>query len=225
MKATRHLPVRPADKHHSGQWDTSARVEAGHVDTRHPAPNQVTPGQTHPLPLTQTIRKRNKPMTTNIGTKLKTSTIDTIASVLGRYGLVVVIGWIGALKFAQYEAHQIQPLVANSPFMGWLYHIFPVYPFSALLGVFEVSAAVLLAVKPVAPRLSIVGSVMAILLFLGTTSFLFTTPGLGEPAGGGFPAITLLAEFLLKDIPLLGLSFWTLADSIRAAGQRSTTAR
>jgi uncharacterized membrane protein YkgB len=46
------------------------------------------------------------------------STIDAIASVLGRYGLVVVIGWIGALKFANFEAHQIQPLVAHSPFHG-----------------------------------------------------------------------------------------------------------
>ncbi|HXO52062.1 MAG TPA: DUF417 family protein [Mycobacterium sp.] len=162
-------------------------------------------------------------MTTNIRTVVKTSTVDAIASVLGRYGLVVVIGWIGALKFANYEAHQIQPLVANSPFMGWLYHIFPVYPFSALLGVFEVAAALLIAIKPVAPKLSAIGSVMAILLFLGTTSFLFTTPGVGEVAGGGFPAISLLGEFLLKDIPLLGLSFWTLADSIRAAQQQSTT--
>jgi uncharacterized membrane protein YkgB len=162
-------------------------------------------------------------MTTNVTTVVKTATIDTIASVLGRYGLVIVIGWIGALKFAHYEAYQIQPLVAHSPFMGWLYHLFPVYPFSALLGVFEVAAAFLLAIKPVAPKLSIIGSMMAIVLFLGTTSFLFTTPGLGEPAGGGFPAITLLGEFLLKDIPLLGLSFWTLADSIHAAQQRSTT--
>jgi len=160
-------------------------------------------------------------MTTKVGPIVQTSTIDTVASLLGRYGLVVVIGWIGLLKFANYEAHQIQPLVANSPFMGWLYHIFPVYTFSALLGVFEVTAAVLLAVKPVAPKLSIVGSLLAIVLFLGTTSFLFTTPGLGEPAGGGFPAITLLGEFLLKDIPLLGLSFWTLADAIRATQQRS----
>jgi uncharacterized membrane protein YkgB len=160
-------------------------------------------------------------MTTNVGSIVKTSTIDTVASMLGRYGLVVVIGWIGLLKFANYEAHQIQPLVANSPFMGWLYHIFPVYTFSALLGVFEVTAAVLLAVKPVAPKLSIVGSVLAIVLFVGTTSFLFTTPGIGEPAGGGFPAISLLGEFLLKDIPLLGLSFWTLADSIRATRQGS----
>jgi reactive chlorine resistance protein C len=151
------------------------------------------------------------------------STIDTIGSVLGRYGLVVVIGWIGALKFFNFEAHQIQPLVANSPFMGWLYHIFPVYTFSALLGVFELAAAVLIAVKPIAPRLSALGSVLAVLLFVSTVSFLFTTPGVSEPAGGGFPALSLTGEFLLKDIPLLGLSFWTLADSLRAAKVGSTS--
>jgi uncharacterized membrane protein YkgB len=158
----------------------------------------------------------------SIGRILQVSTIDTVASLLGRYGLVVVIGWIGALKFANFEANQIQPLVANSPFMGWLYDIFSVYTFSALLGVFEVAAAVLLAIKPLFPKLSIVGSVQAIVLFLATISFLFTTPGIGEPAGGGFPALSLIGEFLLKDIPLLGLSFWTLADAIRAVRVRST---
>ena len=94
----------------------------------------------------------------NIGEIVRLSTIDTIASLLGRYGLVIVIGWIGALKFANFEAHQIQPLVANSPFMGWLYGILPVYTFSALLGVFEVTAAVLISIKPLSPKLSIVGS-------------------------------------------------------------------
>ena len=149
--------------------------------------------------------------------RVHVSTLDTAASILGRYGLVIVIGWIGALKFANFEAYQIRPLVANSPFMGWLYSVFPVYTFSALLGVFELTAAVLLAIKPVSPKLSAAGSVLAIVLFLATISFLFTTPGVTEPAGGGFPALSLTGEFLLKDIPLLGLSFWTLADSIRAA--------
>lgn len=149
--------------------------------------------------------------------RVKVSTLDTAASILGRYGLVIVIGWIGALKFANFEAYQIRPLVANSPFMGWLYSIFPVYTFSALLGVFELTAAVLLAIKPVSPKVSAAGSVLAIVLFLATISFLFTTPGVTEPAGGGFPALSLTGEFLLKDVPLLGLSFWTLTDSIRAA--------
>ena len=157
-----------------------------------------------------------------VGGIVKAATIDAIASFLGRYGLVLVIGWIGAMKFANFEANQIQPLVANSPFMGWLYSIFPVYTFSALLGVFELTAAVLLAIKPVAPKLSIAGSVLAIVLFVSTISFLFSTPGVGEAAGGGFPALSNTGEFLLKDVPLLGLSFWTLADSIRAAGLGST---
>ena len=135
---------------------------------------------------------------------------------------MVVIGWIGALKFANFEAHRIQPLVANSPFMGWRYDFLPVYTFSALLGVVELAAAALLAIKPLAPKLSILGSLLAIVLFISTVSFLFTTPGVGEPAGGGFPAISLTGEFLLKDIPLLGLSFWTLADAIRAVERQTT---
>jgi reactive chlorine resistance protein C len=146
--------------------------------------------------------------------------LDTIAAVLGRYGLVLVIGWIGVLKFAHFEAHQIAPLVAHSPFMGWLYDFLPEYTFSALLGFFELAAAILLAIKPFAPRISIFGSLLSIVLFLSTVSFLFTTPGVGEPAGGGFPALSLTGEFLLKDVPLLGLSFWTLTDAVTAARQR-----
>jgi uncharacterized membrane protein YkgB len=34
------------------------------------------------------------------------------------YGLVLVIGWIGPMKFTEYEAKGIEPLVAHSPFMG-----------------------------------------------------------------------------------------------------------
>ncbi|KAA0082489.1 DUF417 family protein [Mycolicibacterium sp. P9-64] len=148
--------------------------------------------------------------------------IEGLAALLSRYGLVLVIGWIGALKFANFEAHQIVPLVANSPFMGWLYNFMPVYTFSALLGVLELTSAVLLAIKPIAPRISMVGSLIAVVLFLSTISFLFTTPGVGEPAGGGFPALSLTGEFLLKDVPLLGISLWTLVDSARAASRRGT---
>jgi uncharacterized membrane protein YkgB len=99
-----------------------------------------------------------------------------------------------------------------------------VYTFSALLGVVELTAAVLLAIKPFAPKLSIGGSLLSILLFVSTISFLFTTPGVSEPLGGGFPALSLTGEFLLKDVPLLGLSFWSLADAIKAVHRRSSAA-
>jgi reactive chlorine resistance protein C len=149
------------------------------------------------------------------------STIDAIGPVLGRYGLVVVIAWIGALKFTAYEAAGIQPLVANSPFMSWLYEIFTVNTFSSLLGVVEITTAVLLAVKPLYPRLSVLGGVMAVGLFLATITFLFTTPGVGEATAGGFPVLSATGQFLIKDVALLGLSAWALADSLRAVVQRS----
>jgi reactive chlorine resistance protein C len=129
----------------------------------------------------------------------------TRSRVVGRYGLVVVIAWIGALKFTAYEAQGIQPLVANSPFMSWLYDIFPVNTFSAMLGVVEITTAVLLAINPRFPRLSVLGSVLATGLFLATITFLFTTPGVGEASAGGFPVLSSTGQFLIKVRCLAGI--------------------
>jgi uncharacterized membrane protein YkgB len=147
---------------------------------------------------------------------IRQSTVDAVGALAARYGLVIVIAWFGGMKFTNYEAQGIQPLVSESPFMGWLYDIFSVYTFSVLLGVFEVAAAVLIAVKPWWPRISIFGSLLAILLFAATISFLFTTPGVFEESVGGFPLLSLSGGFLIKDIALLGISAWTLADALRA---------
>ena len=149
--------------------------------------------------------------------RLGNSAITRVGGALARYGLVVVIGWIGLLKFTSYEAQGIEPLVANSPLLSWVYGLFSVTTFSTLLGVVEVSTAVLLAVKPWWPRISVVGSVMAVGLFLATTSFLVTTPGVGEDAAGGFPLLSMTGQFLVKDVALLGIAVWTLADALRAA--------
>ena len=80
--------------------------------------------------------------------------------------------------------------------MSWLYEIFPVNTFSAMLGVVEITTAVLLAIKPLFPRLSVLGSVMATGLFLATITFLFTTPGVGEASAGGFPVLSATGQFL-----------------------------
>ena len=140
-------------------------------------------------------------------------TFDAVGGLAARYGLAIVIGAFGLLKFTNYEAQGIAPLVSESPFMSCLYDIFSVYTFSVLLGVFEVAAAVLIAVKPWWPKASILGSALAILLFVATISFLFTTPGAFDDSVG-YPALT--TGFLFKDVALLGISLWTLADALRA---------
>jgi uncharacterized membrane protein YkgB len=35
-----------------------------------------------------------------------------------RWSLIVVLLWIGGMKFTEYEANSIQPLVAQSPFLS-----------------------------------------------------------------------------------------------------------
>jgi len=139
-----------------------------------------------------------------------------------RYALVVVIAWIGALKYSSYEATAIHPLIANSPIMSWFYDILGVRSLAATLGTVEIIAAVLIALRFVSPRISALGSALAILLFLGTLSFLFTTPGV--TAAGGFPVLSVLpGQFLLKDLVLLGAALWTLGDSLGAAKSKSRT--
>lgn len=148
--------------------------------------------------------------------------VSALAHIAARYGLAVVIGWIGIFKFCSYEALNIQPLVANSPFMGWLYNVFSVETFSSILGVVEIATALLLVVKPWYPRVSLVGSALAIVLFISTLSFLITTPGVSEASAGGFPLLSMTGQFLLKDIVLLAVSILTLADAMGAIGRRDT---
>ncbi|MFB7273556.1 YkgB family protein [Streptomyces sp. NPDC056244] len=145
--------------------------------------------------------------------------VTTVGHVIIRYGLSVVIAWIGAMKYTKYEATAIQPLISNSPLMSWFYDILSVRTLSNVLGTVEIIVAVLIAVRPLWPRISAVGSILGVLLFLGTLSFLFTTPGVTEPAAGGFPALSVMpGQFLLKDLVLLGASVWTLGDAL--AGPR-----
>ena len=141
--------------------------------------------------------------------------IKKLDEFLIRYGLVLVLGWIGAMKFTTYEATGIQPLVANSPLMGWLYEVFSVQTFATLLGVAEIAIAAMIALRPVWAGVAAVGSALATGMFFVTLSFLLSTPG-WEPTAGGFPALSVSpGQFILKDVVLLGAALWSLGEALR----------
>ena len=113
-------------------------------------------------------------------------------------------------------ASAIQPLVTNSPFMGWVYHVFSARTFSALLGVVEVSTAVMIAMRPFSAKVAAIGSGLAALMFLATLSFLFSTPG-WEASLGGFPTLSVVpGQFLVKDLVLLGAALWSMGEAHEA---------
>jgi reactive chlorine resistance protein C len=137
---------------------------------------------------------------------------------IARYSLVLVLVWIGAMKFTAYEAGAIQPLVASSPLMSWLYAVFSVQATSNLIGVAEIAAGVLIALRPWSAVAAAIGSLMAITTFTITLTFLFSTPG-WEPSLGGFPALSVApGQFILKDAVLLGAAIWSFGEALRGAG-------
>ena len=122
-------------------------------------------------------------------------------------------GWIGLMKFTEYEAKGIQPLVAHSPLMSWMYGFLTVRAFSNALGVVEVAIAILIGLRHWSAKASALGSAGAVLMFLTTLSFLFSTPG-WEPSLGGFPSLSALpGQFLLKDVVLLGAAIWSFGEA------------
>lgn len=171
--------------------------------------------------------------------------LDRVGMGLLRLGLVVVLVWIGGLKFADYEADGIVPLVANSPLMSFFYH-FPAseyrqymnregevvpahqkwnesngtYSFSHGLGVVIVLIGLLIASYPITPQFSAAGSFLLVLMSLTTLSFLVTTPEVWVPELGaathGFPYLSGAGRLIIKDAIMLGAAVLTLADSARA---------
>jgi len=145
------------------------------------------------------------------------ATLENVGANVIRYGLVVILVVVGALKFTAYEAEAIQGLVTNSPLMSWAYSVFSVRSYAALLGVVEITLGILIATRPIAPKVSAIGSLGAVIMFLITLSFLLSTPTAWQ-AGYGFPFPSPMpGQFLTKDIILLGAAIWTAGEALRAS--------
>jgi len=146
------------------------------------------------------------------------NTLLRISDYAVRYSIVLVLAWIGAMKFSAYEAGAIEGLVASSPLLSWLYAIGSQQGVSNLIGTIEIATAIAIAIGPLYRPAAIAGALGAIATFAITLSFLFTAPG-WEASLGGFPALSVVpGQFLLKDVVLLAASVSLLG---RAIGPRT----
>ena len=192
--------------------------------------------------LNESVRSHNIEITKSFE---NAAALDRLGVGLLRLGLVIVLLWIGLLKFVPYEAEGIVPLVANSPLMSSFYH-YPApqykqymnkegqtnivdrkwhesngtYTFSFWLGGLIVLIGILIALHPLYPQIATLGSGLAVLMACTTLSFLVTTPEAWVPALGsawhGFPFLSGIGRLLIKDVIMLGAAVVTAADSARA---------
>lgn len=175
--------------------------------------------------LERTNEGRSVQSTFGADSKTWAERIEAIGRHSIRYSLVLVLVWIGGMKFTAYEANGISGMVSNSPLMGWVYQIVSVRQFSILLGIVELAIAVLIATRPFAARLSAVGSGLAVGMFVTTLSFLLSTPGVFEPSLG-VPGLSVVpGQFLLKDFVLLGAAVWSTGEAVKAHQSRGVEAQ
>ena len=161
-----------------------------------------------------------------------TSSLRNFGTKFIRVAILVVFVWIGGLKYFHYEADGIVPFVANSPFMSFFYAkeapeyknfknpegaLVPenrawheannTYTFSYGLGALIMSIGILVFLGIFFPKVGLVGDSLAIIMTLGTLSFLVTTPEVWVPNLGsgefGFPLLSGAGRLVIKDIVIL----------------------
>ena len=169
---------------------------------------------------------------------------QTLGINLIRVAILIVFVWIGGLKFQNYEAEGIVPFVANSPFMSFFYtqkapeyknyklnewdldaakHEWHVrnntYGFSHGLGILIMAIGVLVFLGIFSARIGLAGAILAVIMTVGTLSFLVTTPEVWVPDLGsgeaGFPLLSGAGRLVVKDTVILAGALVALSDSAR----------
>ena len=142
-------------------------------------------------------------------------------ALLVTYALALIFVWFGCLKFTQYEAAGIAPLVMNSPIVVWWHGSFGIAGTSRMLGIYEILTGVLIATRPFQPRLASIGGALATICFFITCTFMLSTPGVVQPGfDTPFALSAFPGQFLLKDVVLLAVSIWILFSARAEARTR-----
>jgi uncharacterized membrane protein YkgB len=92
-------------------------------------------------------------------------------------GMIVMLLWAGSYKMTAPGAEGIVPLVSNSPLISWHFKLFGPYVGSDLIGLTEITAAILIVAGYLRPKAGIVGGLIASLMFFITSTMVITTPG------------------------------------------------
>src|SRR5215471_11243491 len=128
-------------------------------------------------------------------------------------GMIVMLLWAGSYKLTAPGAEGIVPLVSNSPLIWWHFKLFGPYIGSDIIGLTEITAAILIIAGYMRPKAGIIGGLITTLMFFITSTMVITTPGaiISVPGIHGMRYMSFLGLFLFKDVISLGVSFYLIS--------------
>ena len=140
---------------------------------------------------------------------------NTAKKIIAAFPVMLVLLWIGGMKFTELEAKGIEDLVNTSPLMSWMYHFWSVKTTSNLIGVYDLIAMVLVGAAICKPKLLLPAVLMSGAVFVVTQTFLFTAEGVFSTD----TLITSTGHFLIKDLWFIAnlICLWKLTDKDKAA--------
>ena len=92
-------------------------------------------------------------------------------------GMIVMLLWAGSYKMTAPGAEGIIPLVSNSPLIWWHFKLFGPYVGSDIIGLTEITAAILIITGYFRPKVGILGGLITTLMFFITSTMVISTPG------------------------------------------------
>ncbi|MCJ8303635.1 DUF417 family protein [Shewanella sp.] len=134
-------------------------------------------------------------------------------------GVVLVMLWIGGMKFTQFEADGIERLMATSPLFSWIYDLFSVLHGSYFIGVVELLAVFGLIIGGKYAWARTLGLAVAALTFMATQTFIISLPA--YEMSQGVPLLTGSGQFIVKDLVLLAGCLLLFVNNKPAAKQLS----
>ncbi|WP_430811668.1 MULTISPECIES: DUF417 family protein [unclassified Carboxylicivirga] len=138
--------------------------------------------------------------------------LKKVGHFIFRYGLAIAFIWLGLMKLKNMEADYLKELLKQSSLFSWMLKYITSYTFSLIIAYTQMTVGVMLALKPVARKVSFWGGVVACVLLIVSVSALFTSSYVWQPPYG-FPDLSKFGQSLLKDIVLLGAALWCTGDS------------
>jgi uncharacterized membrane protein YkgB len=128
-------------------------------------------------------------------------------------GMIVMLLWAGSYKMTRPGAEGIIPLVSHSPLIFWHFIIFGPYIGSDIIGLTEITAAILFIIGYFKPKAGIIAGIITTFMFFTTSSMIITTPGaiIAVPGISYLRYMSFLGLFLFKDVIALGVSLYLVS--------------
>jgi len=125
-------------------------------------------------------------------------------------GMIVMLLWAGSFKMTALGAEAITPLVTHSPLVSWQFKVFGPRVGSSIIGLTEITAALLFIAGYFKAKAGIIGGLITALMFFITSTMVITTPGTLVSVHG-MKYMSFLGLFLFKDVISFGVSFYLIS--------------